>query len=666
MRPIIFLIIYLSISVHSALAASVTPKDSLLKSFTSALPPSEKIRIYRDLADLCFETPDEMIYLKKLCQEAQRSKDTKQWAEALGNLSFAYIKVNQIDSARYYMDLIQRSVPRSDTEHWLTFLEMRLFDEQISQSNSDQTIEGELKNLTAKEKKESGIYPKISNAYAVGISLLTYEKNKEAIPYLQTAVDLSLQLPLEKGYRLQTMTLRTLANACSVNGELNKSISLIERVIGIDEAYYDQFCRKNRPFYNLNVYLIQNYTSLMINVAEIPPKKAQYYLRQIVALCGSSTHVLDKYSCFLSINNYYLHLKDYKKAIAANDSLIKYANGVAPYNIPLFYEINSQCYERLGKYEEAFESLKRAHVLEDSLSLRQGHEQLNELQVKYDVDKLTYEKTQLEIRNKRIIVICLSIVLCITVVVCIYLYLNLKKEKRMKNRLNVLKNKAEESENMKTAFINSVCHEIRTPLNAIVGFTDLMFVEDIDEEMKRSFPEEIQKNTVLLTSLIQSMLEVSQLDVSDEKLPCEPADIGRICHQEMDRLRGSAKPGIQYHLDLPEESVLISTNERYLTLVLENLLNNANKFTETGHITLRYAIDKEKKQIQISVTDTGCGIPVKKQEVVFERFIKLDTFKPGNGLGLYLCRLITKRLSGDICMDAGYTSGTRVLISLPV
>ena len=188
--------------------------------------------------------------------------------------------------------------------------------------------------------------------------------------------------------------------------------------------------------------------------------------------------------------------------------------------------------------------------------------------------------------------------------------------------------------------------------------------EEIDAEMRKEFPPEIQKNTVLLTSLINSMLEVANLDVSEEKLPCQPTDLKSICVHEMKQLK--KKEGIEYKLKITEESMIIPSNAQYLTQVIEHLLSNANKFTEKGQITLGYGVDKSKEKILIYVTDTGCGIPQEKHEEVFNRFSKLDTFVPGNGLGLYLCRLITKRLAGEIKIDPAYKEGIRMIVTLPI
>ena len=182
--------------------------------------------------------------------------------------------------------------------------------------------------------------------------------------------------------------------------------------------------------------------------------------------------------------------------------------------------------------------------------------------------------------------------------------------------------------------------------------------------MRKEFPPEIQKNTVLLTSLINSMLEVANLDVSEEKLPCKPIDIKNICVHEMKQLK--KKEGIEYKLEITEESMIIPSNAQYLTQVIEHLLSNANKFTEKGQITLGYRVNQSKEEISIYVSDTGCGIPQEKHEEVFNRFSKLDTFMPGNGLGLYLCRLITKRLAGEIKIDPAYKEGTRMIVTLPI
>ena len=113
------------------------------------------------------------------------------------------------------------------------------------------------------------------------------------------------------------------------------------------------------------------------------------------------------------------------------------------------------------------------------------------------------------------------------------------------------------------------------------------------------------------------------------------------------------------------DRLTLRTDEARLQQVLINLLINATKFTTEGSITL--TLEKESETIALfTVTDTGCGIPADKHKEVFERFSKLNAFTPGNGLGLYLCQLIIRRLSGKISIDPTYTGGTRITVILPV
>ena len=450
-------------------------------------------------------------------------------------------------------------------------------------------------------------------------------------------------------------------------GKNKEAVKIMEQLINMVEQKYKNDYQKQRPFYNIDLYLLQYYSFMISSLPYLTLEQEKYYWKRIQEIGKSLTNDLDKYNYYLCANNYYSNNRterDFRKAIAANDSLIKFAETLAPQNLPGLYNINSMTYEAIKDYQNALKYLKISHLIQDSLSTEATHKQLNELQVKYDLNTLNNEKTMLEIKNKKTMLISLSILLIIVVLICTYLYFSWKKEKRMKMELKALHLKAQESEKMKQSFINSICHEIRTPLNAIVGFSDLIMNEEIDAEMRKEFPPEIQKNTVLLTSLINSMLEVANLDVSEEKLPCQPTDLKNICVHEMEQLK--KKEGIEYKLEITEESMIIPSNAQYLTQVIEHLLSNANKFTEKGQITLGYGVDKSKEKILIYVTDTGCGIPQEKHEEVFNRFSKLDTFIPGNGLGLYLCRLITKRLAGEIKIDPAYKEGIRMIVTLPI
>lgn len=199
---------------------------------------------------------------------------------------------------------------------------------------------------------------------------------------------------------------------------------------------------------------------------------------------------------------------------------------------------------------------------------------------------------------------------------------------------------------MKTAFINSMCHEIRTPLNAINGFSDLLLEGDHDHDTRREFREQIWASTTALTTLLENMLELSRLVSSEEPLPLAETDLGLLCAERLQIQRElSQNPSVEYVLKGGGRGTcVIPTNETYMTRVIDNLLQNAAKFTAAGSVTVCCDKDDRTRKLRIRVTDTGIGIAPDKQEWVFDRFTKVDSFKPGSGIGLYLCRLIVTRL----------------------
>ncbi len=654
------------ISISSILFAQnmTQATDSLLHLLNATASSEKKIQIYRDLADISIDTPDAKTYLLKMYREAEKINDKKNMLDALNDIvTEAIISYNK-DSIIKYTEYIKKIATTEEKERLLPFYHIRIFESQCFSDQKETAIKEELNLL---DSINDNVYGKIASAYTMGFSFYIHGQFDKALPHLENALQLTKTIPEKDRYDYQRYITLNLCFTYAQTGKEKESIKIMENLINLVELKYKTDYEKQRPFYKIELYLLQYYSFMIGNLPYLTVEQAQDYWNRIQIIGKTLTNDLDRYNYYLCANNYYSNnriKKDYPRAIEANDSLIRIAKTLAPVNLPGLYNINSLLYEEIKDYPNALKYLKISHQIQDSLTTDAAHKQLNELQVKYDLNALNNEKTMLEVKNKQTLLISLSILLIIVISICTYLYFSLKKEKRMKMELKVLHGKAQESEKMKQAFINSICHEIRTPLNAIVGFSDLIMNEDIDAEMRREFPAEIQKSTVLLTGLVNSMLEVANLDVSEEKLPCEAADLKDICTQEMELL--NKKPGIEYILDIAPESMIIQTNVQYLTQVIGHLLNNANKFTEKGCITLSYEADKQQEHISISVTDTGCGIPKEKYEEVFNRFSKLDTFVPGNGLGLYLCRLIVKRLAGEIKIDPSYAEGTRMVVTLPI
>ena len=241
------------------------------------------------------------------------------------------------------------------------------------------------------------------------------------------------------------------------------------------------------------------------------------------------------------------------------------------------------------------------------------------------------------------------------------------QRKEMEEALVQAKVKAEEANTLKSSFLANISHEIRTPLNAIVGFSSLLIdtVETTDEQ--KEYADIIQTNSELLLQLISDVLDVSRLESGKLLFKYEWCELVNHCQNMITLTRKNRTRDIDVRLQMPKEPYMLYTDPLRLQQVIINLLNNALKFTpDGGSITLNYEIDEEDQCMLFSVTDTGSGIPEDKQELVFQRFEKLNEFVQGTGLGLAICKLTIQRMGGDIWIDKNYKNGARFVFSHPI
>ena len=262
------------------------------------------------------------------------------------------------------------------------------------------------------------------------------------------------------------------------------------------------------------------------------------------------------------------------------------------------------------------------------------------------------------------------LLLVIGLLTTFYYYLRTKRLKDSlvlsESELLVAKERAEESDRLKSAFLANMSHEIRTPLNAIIGFSNVLVSGECSTEEQKEFVGVIQTNSDLLLRLIGDILDISRLETGRLKFNFEDCDLVALCRNVMATTSYSKKEGVEYEFHSSHESYLLETDIQRLQQILINLLSNANKFTFSGKITLEFEVDEKNQMVQFAVADTGCGIPKEKQEKVFERFEKLDEYAQGTGLGLAICRLTIERLGGKIWIDSNYEGGSRFVFTHPI
>ena len=242
---------------------------------------------------------------------------------------------------------------------------------------------------------------------------------------------------------------------------------------------------------------------------------------------------------------------------------------------------------------------------------------------------------------------------------------SIQRYKDTEDELIAARDRALQADKLKSAFLANMSHEIRTPLNAIVGFSDLLKdLEAFSSEEVQQFVETININCTLLLALINDILDLSRIESGTMDFQLSSYNLTFIMQQVYDSQRLSMSQGVELRTDFPEGTGKdIVTDSVRLKQVVNNLINNARKFTAKGSITLGYSME-EPGYTTVFVEDTGAGISDEDQKHIFERFYKADSFTQGAGLGLSICQTIVERLHGTITVTSKLGRGTRFEVRL--
>jgi len=318
-------------------------------------------------------------------------------------------------------------------------------------------------------------------------------------------------------------------------------------------------------------------------------------------------------------------------------------------------------YEKAGRWEDAFRALKKQHLASDSID----NVVLTNSMMGIRDEMMIYEAERDVVRTRFYLMSAVIILLALLAIALFYIT---QTRRRHLKELRKAYDQVLESDKMKTAFIQNISHEVRTPLNIIGGFSQVIANPDLDPniEERREIARMTQKNARLITMLIDEMLLVSLNENSEEAKKENQVEINNLMRGVMKEAEDdlSDKTTIQYDTTLADDFTIL-TNEYMLKIVISAIVDNAVKYTPEGTITLKAAKPSDT-ELALTVEDTGCGVPAAEAEHIFERFVKLDTFKEGIGLGLPLCRMLIEKLGGTVRLDTTYTQGACFVVTLPI
>ena len=262
-------------------------------------------------------------------------------------------------------------------------------------------------------------------------------------------------------------------------------------------------------------------------------------------------------------------------------------------------------------------------------------------------------------------IIALTIGLILLALLTMAFFYIASTRRRHMRQLSAAYQHALEADKMKTRFIQNVSHEVRTPLNIISGFSQVIADPTLTEsvEERQHMASMMQKSAMQITNLIDEILGLSLIESSATIAKEDVVHVNQLLQTIVKEYQETAPP-IDLRFDSQLESEFaIKTNRNMLSRIIHALTDNALKNTEKGSITLK--AKTVAQTLILTVEDTGCGIPADQAEHIFERFVKLDSFKQGIGLGLPLSRKLAEQLGGIITLDTSYSPGARFVVTLP-
>lgn len=655
--------------------------DSLWRIVSFHTEPEVLIPALSRLSVLRMQEPDEPAILKRKYEVAKQADSIHAVYAALGELTrYYYNKYNQRDSLLYWSRLID-SVAQSRNEYPdILFVAKSYSSQDLLWSKDYEMAMNEAMDLYRLASETKQPYGMVRCSETLGLIYQAIRRDSDAVVAFQEGLDLLDNLDVPNKLEAQTRMTSYQAECCVRTNQFQLTDTILHRyktlidqqaeinkrtgdVVLVEREYWLLYC-----FYTY-LYLRENKLEKAAKVLE----KATLYVGNI-GVEGDYVQQI-----YLAVQaRYYKQTGNIPLALTYLDTLLSRER------LPEDLRLMADMLEEQGRLEEALAYYDEIFNITSEQKNETFFRQINQLQTLHELHDQEVQARELEMNDRRMVQKQQQLVFSLSVsgilLILLYiLFLYYRRTRRLKNdllhekeclleserKLMQAKEKAEEASRMKSAFLANMSHEIRTPLNTIVGFSGLLVDASTLQEEKEEYTAIIHNSTELLLTLVNDVLDLSRMETGDMNFNMGWYKLSDCCRKALDSIRHRIPEGVDLVFRPAPEPVVIHTDNLRLQQLLTNLLINATKFTHEGEICLSYQLQADGHAVAIAVTDTGCGIPLEKQADVFQRFEKLDDYKPGAGLGLSICRLIAEHLGASFFIDATYTEGARFVFIHP-
>lgn len=624
----------------------------------AASPDSVRLQQLFDLAQKKDQQKDRLQYIEALYNEAIKCKSAQYEATAMFLFAKHYYGAN-IDSMYYWSG---QAVPmlREQKRYEEMFRIKAWVIYNLSKERKNKEALDAINELKALAKELN--YPDGGDMANQALANYYFDNDLQTeglALYEEVLTDMEKRdVPLMKRVNI----IRQLMNrAPGSELQLKYTDRLKEYVEMCDSKGIENLDEEN-PVYKLRYIMHRTYA--VIYTRQDKMDLALEHLRKAESIIEEYKMGHTKYELMGVYIAYFSATKEYDKAVSMCDSMLDYArkgNKVFVYHDYLHAKAKA-LFNGAHYRESAVTYADYAH-LKDSLSTVSYFEELANMKTQHNVDKLEIANKQMEMdklkdHNKMLFLFGGMIVL---VFICFLLGYLAFAIHRFGRQLKVAKEKAEEADRLKSAFLANMNHEIRTPLNAISGFSQLLAEED-DRELRAEYSRIVQSNNELLQRLIADVLDLSKIESDTVTFQYANYNLPELMKDIYNVILLRMPEGVELQL---ADCVALSfyTDRNRFSQILTNLLTNAIKHTETGYIRLGY--DVSETEVRFFVKDTGEGIPEEQLERIFSRFVQLNEWTNGVGLGLAISKGLILKMGGTISVESKVGEGSTFYVTLP-
>lgn len=645
--------LYLIVILCTFLLSTQTKAQKEVKFNQDSIPPAfSKLKTYYNQPEVYLSHWEK---IKKDIDNKKGDKTTDLFY-LYKDKNYFYYKHGDIDSMKKYTPIIKDLSLRlhNEAEYYRNWSLLCANIIYANASEDDMKELDKMYNDALDRKSEVGL------AFSLNEIANFYGANKnyaKALPYITQAMQLFEKLkfwdeytPLCANYMVILMSMDKKQEAQNVFYHLDSlaDVSLNTSTINMDTA---------------RILMIKDMASVVFTEPQdtIVLRK---YLTEMENLYRKSPHVSRIY--LYSTKKEYATLKgDFDILLAYLDSCAEYyQNSHNMTNLKRMYNNKASALHLSHRYDEAYLMLRKYVSLSDSLYKNDTQKQLNELSTRYNLNKLELEARGLSLkaRNIQFFYACtLIVVLVVALIIGIKFYRHKLKNNRLLKKqaqeLQQANEKAQQAQLMKTAFIQNMNHEVRTPLNAIVGFSECLAEIPLSKAETKEISATIKKNSDKLLKIISDMISIANIDSGDQRLTYQEIPVNELANKLLQEMKEYIQPKVKFYYTPCQTDYILSSNEDIVHQILINLLHNALKFTSSGEVELSYEVDNKNNKLYFHVRDTGIGVKSELKEKIFSRFYKVDSFVPGAGLGLSLCRILAERIEARVYLDDTYQDG---------